>query len=146
PARPAGPHRLPRPDVRLSSPSVARPGAQMTGRLEAMNEHAEIRKETTRLKDRVALVTGGDRGLGLGIARAFAHEGARVCIANPHAESGEAAARRIEEDGGASMAVVMDVTDEAQVEAGVTRTVERWGGLDILVSNAGIQHIAPLSD
>ena len=98
-----------------------------------------------RLTDRVALVTGGDKGLGLGIARAFAREGARVCIANPQAGSGEAAARRIEEDGGSAIAVVMDVTDEGQVEAGMARTVERWGCLDILVSNAGIQHIDPLS-
>lgn len=110
-----------------------------------MSETAEKLREAMRLKDRVALVTGGDRGLGLGIARAFAREGARVCIANPHADSGEAAARRIEEDGGSSMAVAMDVTDEGQVEAGVARTVERWGGLDILVSNAGVQHIEPLS-
>jgi len=99
-----------------------------------------------RLKDRVALVTGGDRGLGLGIAQAFAREGARVCIANPHADSCEAAARRIQQEGGTSMAVPMDVTDEAQVEAGVALTVERWGGLDILVSNAGVQHIDPLTD
>jgi 3-hydroxybutyrate dehydrogenase len=110
-----------------------------------MSETPEQLRETMRLKDRVALVTGGDRGLGLGIARAFAREGARVCIANPHADAGEAAARRIEEDGGSAMAVAMDVTDEGQVEAGVARTVERWGGLDILVSNAGVQHIEPLS-
>ena len=108
-----------------------------------MSETAEKPRAAMRLKDRVALVTGGDRGLGFGIARAFAREGARVCIANPHADSGEAAARQIEEDGGSSMAVAMDVTDEAQVEAGAARTVERWGGLDILVSNAGVQHIDP---
>jgi 3-hydroxybutyrate dehydrogenase len=110
-----------------------------------MRETTEQLREAMRLKDRVALVTGGDRGLGLGIARAFAREGARVCIANPHADAGEAAARRIVEDGGLAMAVAMDVTDEGQVEAGVARTVERWGGLDILVSNAGVQHIEPLS-
>src|SRR5262245_38165983 len=117
----------------------------MTRRPEAMSETAARLRGATRLEGRVALVTGGDRGLGLGIARAFAREGARVCIANPHADAGAAAARRIEDDGGAAIAVAMDVTDEGQVEAGVARTAERWGGLDILVSNAGVQHIDPLS-
>src|SRR5262249_56985864 len=55
-------------------------------------------------------------------------------------------ARRIGEGGGSPRAVVRGGTDEGQVEAGVARTVELWGGLDILVSNAGVQHIDPLSD
>lgn len=100
---------------------------------------------SARLRDRVALVTGGDRGLGLGIVRAFAREGACVCIANAHAESGQVAAQQVQAEFAAQCdAVVMDVTDEKQVDAGVARTVERFGSLDILVSNAGIQHIDPI--
>jgi 3-hydroxybutyrate dehydrogenase len=69
-----------------------------------------------RLQPRVALVTGGDRGLGLGIAQAFAREGARVCIANRHLESGQPAAAEISNAGGSAMAVAMDVCDEALVD------------------------------
>ena len=69
-----------------------------------------------RLQERVALITGGDQGLGFGIAQAFAREGARVCIANRHLDAGQAAATQICKAGGSAMAVAMDVSDEAQVD------------------------------
>jgi 3-hydroxybutyrate dehydrogenase len=98
-----------------------------------------------RLKDKVAIVTGAASGIGKEIARTYAREGARVVIADLNQTAADATAVEL---GGPSKAlgVAMDVTDEQQVEAGVTRTVEQFGKVDVLVSNAGIQIVAPLED
>lgn len=99
-----------------------------------------------RLKDKVALITGAAGGLGKAIALHYAREGAKVCIADIALEAGQATAAEIEAAGGTAMAVAMDVTNEDAVNAGVAATVEAWGGVDILVSNAGIQIISPIVD
>ncbi len=99
-----------------------------------------------RMKDKVAIVTGAASGLGREIARAFAREGAKVCIADLQLDPAKIVVGEIERAGGAAMAVAMDVTSEQQVEAGVASTIERFGGVDVLVSNAGYQHIAPVVD
>lgn len=83
----------------------------------------------------VALVTGGGKGIGLGIAKALAERGAKVAITGRHPEALESAVRVIEGDG---LAVAMDVRDEEAVRRGVQATLD-WGGqLDIVVNNAGI--------
>jgi 3-hydroxybutyrate dehydrogenase len=97
-----------------------------------------------RLSDKAALVTGAACGIGRQIALTFAREGARVAVADNDLEGGCRVADEITRGGGVALAVAMDVTDEAQVDAGVAAAVARLGGIDILVSNAGIQHIAPL--
>jgi len=96
-----------------------------------------------QLKDRVAVVTGAAGGIGQEIARTFAREGAKVVVADRN-QAGAAAAAA--EFGGTDVAigVRMDVTDEAQVDAGMAAAVEAFGRIDILVSNAGIQTIGPL--
>jgi len=98
------------------------------------------------LQGKVALVTGAASGIGLEIARAMVREGAVVAIADISMEGAKQAASDIEREGGRAIAVSMDVADEAQVAAGVARAVASCGGLDILVSNAGIQHIAPIHE
>ncbi|HEX8200975.1 MAG TPA: 3-hydroxybutyrate dehydrogenase [Isosphaeraceae bacterium] len=97
-----------------------------------------------RLKDRVALVTGAASGIGRQIALRFAREGAMLGIADIDAGAARRVADEINQGGGVADAVALDVADEAQVEAGVDAIAARFGAIDILVSNAGIQHIAPL--
>jgi 3-hydroxybutyrate dehydrogenase len=99
-----------------------------------------------RLEGKVALITGAASGIGQEIARAMAREGAVVSIADISAGAAQRAAAEIESTGGRAIAIDMDVTDEAQVAAGVNRTVAACGGLDIVVSNAGIQIIAPIHE
>ncbi|SRR6266498_2551380 len=99
-----------------------------------------------RMKDKVAIVTGAASGIGQEIARAFAREGAKVCIADVALAPATEAAKEIEAAGGAAMAVAMDVSSEDQVEAGIGRVVAEYGGVDVLVSNAGTQHIAAVVD
>ena len=96
-----------------------------------------------RLKDKVAIVTGAASGIGKEIANTFAREGARVVIADLNQKAADATAAEIG-DSRKALGVAMDVTNEQQVEAGVARTVEQFGKVDVLVSNAGIQIVAPL--
>jgi 3-hydroxybutyrate dehydrogenase len=97
-----------------------------------------------RLKDKVAIITGAASGIGKDIAVVFAREGAKVAIADLNQKAADATAREIDPGGKRVIGVSMDVTDEQQVEAGTARVIEAFGALDVLVSNAGIQIVAPL--
>jgi len=97
-----------------------------------------------RLKDKVAIVTGAASGIGREIAVIFAREGARIAIADLNQQAADATAREIDPHGQRAIGVAMDVSDEAQVEAGTSKVVEAFGVLDVLVSNAGIQIVAPV--
>ena len=103
-----------------------------------------------KLENKVAIITGAASGIGKEIAIEFAREGAKVCIADLALDAATATANEINASVGngsmRAMAVAMNVTDEAQVEAGVAATVAQFGGVDILISNAGIQIISPLVD
>ena len=91
------------------------------------------------LEDKIAIVTGGAQGLGAAICQRLALEGAHIIVADLNLQGAqEAAAEIVDETGRQAIAVEVDVTDEAQVEAMVQRAVDRFGRLDILVSNAGI--------
>jgi 3-hydroxybutyrate dehydrogenase len=96
-----------------------------------------------RLQGKVALVTGAASGIGKEIAVAYIREGAKVAIADLNEQAAVAAATEL---GGPDHAIpiVMNVTDEAQVDAGTQKVIDAWGGLDILVSNAGIQIVEPV--
>jgi 3-oxoacyl-[acyl-carrier protein] reductase len=95
------------------------------------------------LTDRTAIVTGGGAGIGKGIALAFATFGARVAILDLKPETADATAAAIAAAGGQALALPCDVREGAQVEAAVARTVERFGGVDVLVNNAGGTFAAP---
>lgn len=91
-----------------------------------------------RISGRVALVTGGGRGIGAEIARTLAAEGVRIAVNDLFQERANEAAEEIRKAGGEAIGVAFDVTDYASVEAGVKRAVEAFGAVDILVNNAGI--------
>lgn len=91
-----------------------------------------------KLDGKGALVTGAGAGIGGAIARLFAAEGARVLVAEIDEESGRATARAIEDAGGASRFLRTDAGQKDDVKAAIAATVEAWGGLDVLVNNAGI--------
>ena len=97
-----------------------------------------------RLLDKVAVITGAASGIGKEIAISFAREGAKVVIADLDQNAAQQAASEIDPTGKRALGVAMDVSNEEQVEAGMARAVETFGRLDILVSNAGVQIVAPL--
>jgi len=89
------------------------------------------------LKGRVAIVTGGNGGIGLGMARGLAAAGASLVVAGRNADKSHAAVRELGKLGADAMAAMVDVTDEAAVDRLVTATRERFGRIDILINNAG---------
>jgi 3-hydroxybutyrate dehydrogenase len=97
-----------------------------------------------RLKNKVAIITGAASGIGKSIAVYFAREGAKVAIADLKLEAADAAASEIRTAKGVAMGVAMDVSDEKAVNDGVAAVIAKFGGVDILVSNAGIQIVHPI--
>jgi 3-oxoacyl-[acyl-carrier protein] reductase len=91
-----------------------------------------------QLKDKVAIITGGGRGIGRAIAIAYAKEGAKVVVAARSAEQIDAVAEDIRKNEGTALAVTTDVRSVPEVENLVQQTVGRFGAVDILVNNAGV--------
>jgi 3-hydroxybutyrate dehydrogenase len=99
-----------------------------------------------RLENKVAIVTGAASGIGKEIALVYAREGAKVAIADLNKEAADAAAAEIGGQGRQVLGVAMDVTNESAVNAGVAAVIAAFGGVDVLVSNAGIQIVHPLEE
>jgi len=100
---------------------------------------------STQLKDKVAFITGGSRGIGAATARRLALEGATVAIGyQASSVAAEALVAEIEARGGKAIAIQADVTDGAAVTRAVSSVVERFGRLDILVNSAGVLIFAPV--
>ncbi|MFN7268336.1 MAG: L-iditol 2-dehydrogenase [Cereibacter sp.] len=96
-----------------------------------------------RLDGKCALITGAARGIGLEFARAYLREGAKVAIADINMPAAEAAAARL---GAGAIAIRLDVTDQASIDAAVAEAVQRLGRIDILVNNAALFDLAPIVD
>jgi 3-hydroxybutyrate dehydrogenase len=99
-----------------------------------------------RLKDKVAVITGAASGIGKEIAITFAREGGKVVIADLDQKAADATAAELDPTGARAIGVAMDVANEEQVNAGIARSIARFGALDVLVSNAGIQIVDPIVD
>ncbi|WP_294749713.1 3-hydroxybutyrate dehydrogenase [uncultured Exiguobacterium sp.] len=94
----------------------------------------------------IVLVTGAGSGIGLEISKAFAEAGAKVVVTDVRAEAAEEAAAAIRAVGHEAVGMTLNVTDEAQVAAVLKQTVEQFGRLDVLINNAGLQHVSPIEE
>jgi len=94
-----------------------------------------------KLKDKVAMVTGGARGIGAAIVDRYVAEGAKVAVADISIDQAKETAAR---HGDKAFAVAIDVTKTASIEAAVEAVVKRWGGIDVLVNGAGVFDMAPI--
>lgn len=99
-----------------------------------------------KLEGKVALITGGNRGIGAAMGSLFASEGAKVVLVGRRAELGNAVAEQINAGGGEAIFIAGDVTDEKTVDRIVVKTVETYGQLDVVVNNAGIAPAAPIEE
>ena len=99
-----------------------------------------------KLKDKSAIITGAASGIGKEIAIIFAREGAKVAIADLNKDAANATAKEISDSGGVAIGVAMDVTSEQAVNDGVAEVVAAFGGVDVLISNAGIQIVHPIEE
>ncbi len=99
-----------------------------------------------KLKDKSAIITGAASGIGKEIAIIFAREGAKVAIADLNQDAADATANEIVAGGGIAVGVAMDVTNEQAVNDGVATVIGAFGGVDILISNAGIQIVHPVEE
>lgn len=99
-----------------------------------------------RLEDRMAVVTGSTAGLGEGIARLFASEGARVIISGRNQAKGQSVANAISEEGGQALFVRADVSIEADCRQLIDRAVEHFGRIDVLVNNVGLSTRGTIED
>jgi NAD(P)-dependent dehydrogenase (short-subunit alcohol dehydrogenase family) len=98
------------------------------------------------LKEKIAIITGGNRGIGFAIAGGLAKAGAAVIIANRNADAGQKAALEIRNDGFNATSIPADVSEKSSVEHLVTRVLEDFGRIDILVNSAGVIDRGPVED
>ncbi len=100
---------------------------------------------TSKLTGTVALVTGASSGIGEATARRLAEDRASVVLVARRRDRLEALVAEIEQTGGSALAVQADITDRTQAEGAVQHSVERFGRLDVLVNNAGLMLLGPVS-
>jgi len=99
------------------------------------------------LEGKICIITGAASGIGKGIAKRYIADGAKVAIADLNIDAANATAEELVKEGpGEAIGVAMNVTDEDQVNAGVAEVIKKWGGVDVLVANAGIQIVHKVED
>ncbi|WP_373866242.1 3-hydroxybutyrate dehydrogenase [Acinetobacter soli] len=103
-------------------------------------------KVTQQLEAKVAFITGSASGIGLEIAKKFAQEGAKVVISDVNVQKCDEAVQQLKNEGFEALAAPCDVTDEAAFQAALQQTKSEFGTIDILINNAGFQHVAAIED
>jgi NAD(P)-dependent dehydrogenase (short-subunit alcohol dehydrogenase family) len=101
---------------------------------------------TTQLKDKIAIVTGGARGLGEAISRSLAQSGAHVYVADKRFALAEQVAEQVRESGGRATALSFDVTEDEKIDEGLRFVLSRHGRLDIIVNNAGVDRTTSIEE
>ena len=96
--------------------------------------------------NRVVFLTGAASGIGYEMGNAFAKEGAKVVITDRLEERAKEAAEQLQKEGFQAIGLKCDVTSEEEIEASISQTVNHFGSLDILINNAGMQHVSPIED
>jgi len=99
-----------------------------------------------RLSNKVAIITGAGTGIGSGIARLLAEEGASVVVTDINETAAKKTAEEIISSGGHAIALRMDVTSTEEIDQVIKKTLEKFGKIDILVNNAGVSSIAPITE
>ncbi|MDW2885914.1 3-hydroxybutyrate dehydrogenase [Exiguobacterium artemiae] len=94
----------------------------------------------------IVLVTGAGSGIGLEISKAFAEAGAKVVITDVNTEAAETAAKSLQEAGHDVIGLTLNVTDETEVQSVFAETIKQYGRIDVLINNAGLQHVSPIED
>jgi hypothetical protein len=98
------------------------------------------------MKDRVAYITGGSKGIGFGVAKALLDQGMRVAITSRTKEAAEAAAKQLSNDTSRVLGLQSEVGSMASEVAAVKAAIDHFGGLDVVIANAGIGHFASIED
>jgi 3-hydroxybutyrate dehydrogenase len=98
------------------------------------------------VRDQVMFITGAARGIGFEMARCFAREGVKVVLTDINGDAVREAARSLAAEGWEAFGLACDVTDESEIQAAIAQTTEHYGRLDILINNAGLQHVAPIDE
>ncbi|QHT48531.1 3-hydroxybutyrate dehydrogenase [Bacillus sp. SB49] len=98
------------------------------------------------VNNKIVFITGAASGIGYQLGAAFARQGAKVALSDINKEKVEQAAAGLKEEGLEAIGLVCDVTKEEQIKAAVDQTVDTYGRLDVLINNAGLQHVASIED
>jgi NAD(P)-dependent dehydrogenase (short-subunit alcohol dehydrogenase family) len=114
--------------------------------MHTLEQALETSSSARPLADRIALVTGGGQGLGFAISQSLAAAGATIIAADIRADTADAAARRLRDAGHEASALQLDVSDASQAETAISRLVEQYGRLDILINNAGTDITLPITE